>query len=1169
MSESFKSTQTFQQEIHNIETTIVALEAQRAALGDLVVDTALGLLRERLATLIQPEQAPDERKRVTVLFADVSGYTALSENLDPEDVAAIMNRLFEAVTVEIHRFGGTIDKYSGDAVMALFGAPQALENHEEMAIRAALAMQKVIAAFSAELEHKRGFRLQMRIGLNTGEVLAGLVGGLKARSYTVMGDTVNLASRLENAAPVGRILISATTAQPTHAVFDMEPPQQITVKGKSEPITVYLVVGEKAERGRVRGLAGLYAPMVGREAEFAALQETFAGVLAERVWRATAVSGEAGIGKSRIRREFVAWMTEIQPQTRILSGTGYTHTRTTPYSLLADVIRSLFSIGRDVGAETAVSQLRSQLHNLEPRLDETEFRYQLGSLAGILGLPLADDPLQHLNPEQRRDRTFLSLERVLLAAADSAPLLLILDDLHWADVLSLVFLERILHLIGRQLFTNQAVMLLILSRPAEDPTAPLGQLLAELAQPPHHHLQLTALTNAQSEALISGLLDQTMPADLLNLIHTHAQGNPFYVEELIRSFIEDGTLREDETSAGWHVTRAVADVQVPGSVQDIIAARLDRLPPQNKQITQQAAIIGRTFWQQLLAQITGLESVEPTLLLLEIRQLADRLSQSQIAEDWEWVFRHILIQEVAYTTVPKQTRRQIHQQVAAALEEQLDEHTAFLLPLIAYHFEEGDVPDKAIAYLSQAGEQAAGQFANEEAIGYFSRALALLGGLAEKEALTAVRQSQQYQLLRHRAEVYHLTGRREAQKADLDALGTLAVTDSQKAQVALRFAAYYQAISDFPTAVTQAKTAVTHAELAHDPQQKAEGLNEWAFALVRQGQFDEAQQLLHQAQTLARQNADQLNEANSLIRLGVVFYFLGDHHRARDNYEQALALTRTLKNLHRQTACLLNLIGVYHALGDFGKAKESGEEALIITQMIGSRHNEARILNNLGAIYHTLGDLDHAQTLHQQALTLAETLQDRLEESSAASNLALVLHDMGQDRQAREVAEHALAIDREIGDRLGQGYSLTAVAKAREGLGDFDLAQAAYQEAVAIRRDIGQAACAIDNQADLARLALKRQEIAVARRLAEEVLAWIDTKGIDGLEYPLDDLLICAQTLAKSDQPAQARGAIEKAHALLLEQSQKISEDALRIAYLANISTHRTIQELYTKKGGF
>ncbi len=1165
MNESQKTHRSYQQEIHNIETTIVALETQRASLGDLVVDTALGLLRERLATLIQPDQAPDERKRVTVLFADVSGYTALSENLDPEDVAAIMNRLFQAVTAEIHRYGGAIDKYSGDAVMALFGAPQALENHEEMAVRAALAMQKVIANFSAALEQERGFSLQMRIGLNTGEVLAGLVGGLKARSYTVMGDTVNLASRLEHAAPVGRILISASTVRHIRAIFDFEPPQQITVKGKSEPITVYLVVGEKAERGRVRGLAGLYAPMVGRDAEFAALKETFRQAMAEQTWQATAVIGEAGIGKSRIRREFVAWMTETHPQTHILSGTGYTHTRTTPYSLLAELMRSLFTVGRDVSVETAVVQLTSRLHNLHPTLDSTEFRYQLGSLAGILGLPLADNPLQNLDPEQRRDRTFLSLERILLAAAVESPLLLILDDLHWADVLSLAFLERILNLVARGLFTRQTVMLLILSRPAEDTISTLDQLLRELAQPPHRRLDLSSLNESQSTALMAGLLDQTLPTELSTLINAHAQGNPFFVEELIRSFIEDGTLQEDEPGGGWRVTRAVADVRVPGSVQDIIAARLDRLPPQNKQITQHAAIIGRTFWQQLLAQITQIDSVEPTLLLLEVRQLADRLSQSQIAEDWEWAFRHILIQEVAYTTVPKQTRRQIHQQVAAALEEQLGEHTGFLLPLIAYHFEEGDVPDKAIAYLTRAGKQAAAQFANEEAIGYFGRALILLTNQPE---LSELQQEQHYALLSDRAEVYHLTGRREAQKTDLDALQALAATDGQRADVALKCAAYYQAISDFPTAVTLAKTAVTLAQQANDPRQQAIGLNEWAFALVRQGLFDEAEQLLFQAQTLACQNGDQLTEATSLVRLGVVYYFLGNHHQARDHYEKALVLTRSLNNLHRQTACLLNLVGVYHGLGDFGKAKESGEEALTITQMIGSRHNEARILNNLGAIYHTLGNLNEAQTLHEQALSLAETLHDRLEESSAASNLALVLHDMGQEEQAKEAADHALAIDRAIGDRLGEGYSLTAVAKSLEGLGAFEEANAAYHEAMLIRRDIGQTACAIDNLADLARVALKQQHVTAAQELVEEALAWIETNGIDGLDYPLDVLLVCAQTLTRTNQETRAEQIIDKAHALLIEQSQKISEDALRHAYLSNIPTHRAIHDLYAKQKG-
>ncbi len=1161
MSDSTGPLVSQQQEINNIETTIVALEAQRSALGDLVVDTALDLLRERLATLMQPDQASNERKRVTVLFADVSGYTALSENLDPEDVANIMNRLFEAVTVEIHRYGGTVDKYSGDAVMALFGAPQALENHEEMAVRASLAMQRVIGEFSNALEKERGFSVAMRIGLNTGPVLAGLVGGLKTRSYTVMGDTVNLSSRLEHAAPVGRILISATTAQPVQAIFDLEPPQQITVKGKSEPITVYLVNGERAERGIVRGLAGLYAPMVGRELEFLELLDTYRDIVRSRRWQAMAVFGDAGIGKSRIRREFVAWVAGTYPRTRIVTGTGYPHTRTTPYAFIIEQIRSLFGLSRDVGVETAVTQISNELHSLQPTLDDTEFHYQLGSVSSILGFNLPDSPLAALDPEQRRDRTFLSLERIYLAAASQAPMLLIIDDLHWADMLSMSFLERLLQMISRGVFQNKGGMVLILSRPAEDPTSSLGNIQAELNQD-HQVITLPALNDTQAQQLITELLDQELPTDLTQLIIKQTQGNPFYVEEIIRSFIEDGTLGQDDTTNTWHVTRATADVEVPGSVQDIIAARLDRLPAGNKRITQHAAIIGRTFWQELLSHITETDTVEPTLSLLEVRQLADRLSQSQIAEDWEWMFRHILIQEVAYTTVPKATRREVHKQVAEKLEAELDEQTRFLLPLIGFHFEQGDVPDKAIFYLTQAGEQAAEQFANEAALGYFTRALNLLDTPTDGTALSAAQQAQQYNLLLNLVEVYHLTGQREPQAETLTRLQGLAnhsANDEQQAEVALKYATYYQAISDFPTAVMYAKTAVDHAQKANNMFMKAKGLNEWAFTLVRLGEFNEATKILNQSQSLARAHQDQANEATSLLRLGVVHYFQGNYSEAENYYRKSLRISRTHNDLQRQSSCLLNLIAVFHALGDFAQAKIYGQEALVIAKTIGNRHNEARILNNLGVIYHTLGNLGTARKLHADALSLAQSLKDRLEESSASSNLSLVLHDLGQDSSAISFAKDALAIDREIGDRLGQGYSLTAFGKIQEGLGAYQEAILAHQEASVIRKELGQEANAIDNVSELAHISLQKNDVQDALLFTGEVIDWIDAHGIDGVEYPLRVLVHCAEVLLATGNVTKAEELLVSSKNILQEQAGRISDDDLRQSYLHDVPLHQRI----------
>ncbi len=1152
----------FQQELNNLEQTIAALEANRSILGDLVADTALDLLRERLATLIQPDQASDERKRVTVLFADVKGYTALSENLDPEDVADIMNRLFEAVTIEIHRYGGTVDKYSGDAVMALFGAPQALENHEEMAVRASLAMQSVIRQFSADLEAERGFKVQMRIGLNTGEVLAGLVGGLKARSYTVMGDTVNLAARLESAAPVGGVLASAETTRSLHAIFNFEPPQQITVKGKSEPITVYVIVGEKAERGRVRGVSGLHAPMVGREKEFAGLQAIFTDALENDVWRATAVTGEAGLGKSRIQREFVAWLAQEHPDVRTLTSRCFTHTRTTPYFFIGALLRNLFNISPDMSPETAIAQINSHLQQLDPNTTETEIRYQLGSVASILSIPLPNDPMETLAPEQRRDRTFLSLERILFAASEKRPLLILIDDLHWADALSLEFLDRVIQLINRDLVEERSALFFIMSRPAEDPMSPLGTILTQLIQQPHRTFRLTALNDTQSETLVSALLDQRMPIQLSQRINERALGNPFYVEEILRSFIEDGTL--EQSDGIWTITHNIADVQIPGSVQDVIAARIDRLPPENKRITQRAAIIGRTFWQQLLTNIADVETAEPTLMLLQIRHLAERMNQSQIAEDWEWVFHHILIQQVAYGTVPKATRRTVHQQVAQTLEEQLNDSTTFLYPLIAYHYEKGEQPKKAIYYLEKAGGQAAAQFANDDAITYFSKALTLLDNLDEDKEAPHILE-QKYNLTRGRLDIYHLISNREAQKADLSNLQKLADLRQNpqfQAEVNLRYASYNEAMSDFPASVIASRQAVRWAEKAKNPNLKVEALLAWSLGLIRQGNFEKAKSLAQDASTISQEENLALNKATALAYVGLAEYYLQNIQDAQQALEESLLLAQSYGDLQRQSTCLTNLVGIYHALGDYSKAQEYCEEALAISVTIGHRAHEATILNNLGGMHHALGNLELAQIHMTRALELAQATNNKLGESLAATNLSLVLCDLKDPQNARLYAEHAHRIDRSIGDKEGEGYSLTALALAYEGENSWASAYKAHNEALVIRKNIGQDACAVDNLAGLARAAFQQDNLNEAQRFADQAFAWIHTNGTDGIEYPIRVLLSCSDVFSATGNQEKSAESISLANELLEKRAARISDEAARQSYLENVPLH---QELLQK----
>ncbi|HHS97149.1 MAG TPA: tetratricopeptide repeat protein [Chloroflexi bacterium] len=1144
------------EEIEQLRTAIAALEAQRATLGDAVVEAALAPLRERLLALTRAAPPSEERKRVTVLFSDLAGFTAMSEKMDPEDVTAVMDAYFQRMNPAVLRYGGTIEKYIGDAILAIFGAPKALENHEEMAVRAALAMQEALESFNEELERQRGLRLAMRIGINTGLVMYAALEGRADRDFAIVGDTVNLASRLESACPPGRVMISAETARPLHGLFDFEPPRQIRVKGKAEPITVYIVVGEKARRGPTRGVPGLQAPMIGREAELEALQTACHRLVAGERWQTVTVVGEAGIGKTRLRREFIAWVARTYPMTRTLIGHCYAHTQNTPYALLADLLGNLFDLGTDP-AERA-ERLTAELQTLAPDLGEEEFLYWLGSASGVLGVPLDPDPMAGLAPEQRRDRTFLSLERILHAVARTAPLLLVVEDLHWADALSLSFLEWLIVRAERSWPADGGCLLLVLSRPAGDEASPHGRLLARLIRRQARFLR--PLDAEASNVLVTELLGGTdLPRGLLDLLYDRAQGNPFYLEEILHSLIEEGVLARDPTAGRWRVTRTVTQVQVPATVQGVIAARLDRLPLHDKYLLQRAAVVGRTFWTGLLQEI-GDGSTREALGRLESEGWIYRPGLSAIADEEEWHFHHALARDVAYESLPRAVRRPLHARVAEWLAQRVDDVPSFF-PLIAYHCEHGGILDKAVVYLRRAGEQAAAQFANADAIAHFSRALDLLSRAGGDPRW---RWEQRYRLLLGREGVYRLTGEREAQAADLEALTELAreIADpDRQAEVALRWAAYYEAISEFPAAVFAAREAVGLAERAGNPRFTIEGLIAWGRALWRQGAFDEAQERLEAALALARREGNRASEATCLHNIGTVRYFLGDFKGAREQLEAALAIRRELGDRREEAITLGNLAGVYHALGDFHRSKTLGEQVLSVYRTLGDRRNEAQALSNLGSAHHALGHLKIARDLYRQAMDLFQEIGDRRGIALTAENLGLVLHDLGDDAAARRYCEQALALEREIGDRQGEAYALTYLGLALEGLAEWDGAAEAHTKAAYIRAEIGQEGPAMYNRVGLARVEAKQGRIEEAVDRIEEVLAWMEEHGPASVEYPLHVYLSAARIFVAAGQRERAGEVISAARALLMEQARRISDEDARRTFLEDVPVHRAIRE--------
>lgn len=1094
-------------DIHNLKAAIAALQAQRSVLGDAVTEAALKPLRQQLAALTTP---PDERKRVTILFADVFGFTAVSERLDPEDVTVVMNRCFEQLSSEIVRYGGTVDKYEGDAVMALFGAPQALENHEEMAVRAALAMQEALASFSAELERERGLTLRMRIGLNTGEVLAGLVGGVGDKSYTVMGDAVNLAARLEHACTVGRVMISAETARPLHTVFDFEPPQQITVKGKADPLTVYLVVGPKMERGRVRGLAGFSAPMIGRESESAALQAAYERALSERRWRAAAVVGEAGIGKTRLRREFLAWIARQYPETRILTGRCYTHTQATPYHLVGELTQTLFAIGRDDDVAAALAGLRKKLEALNGGAGEIEFSYRLASLAAVLGLSPENDPLLGLEPQQRRNLIFLSLERIWIELFTSSPTIIVVEDLHWADDLSLTFLNRFLDTVERPSVSEQPVLLLAISRPSEDPLTELQQLLTRLKQPPHRILALQSLTETQAGHLMAELLGPAAELNRLgSLIAARAQGNPFFVEELVRSFIEDGTLVYDEQTATWQMGRPATDIQVPKNVQGVLAARLDRLPLEDKRVAQHAAIVGRIFWQRLLSDIID-HPVSTSLASIEERQMVMRLTESQIADDWEWLFRHVLVQEVAYASVTKAVRRDVHRMVAEWLETHAGGRAEYFTPLIAYHYEQAQACAKALHYLALAAEQAARAFDNHKAVEFSTRAL----GFAADD-------STRFDLLSTRQKIYEQLGARDAQWVDLQEMLTL-------------------------------------AERLNDDRRQAQTLNSMGRVMCRRHDLTSALEYHRRALALFRQVGDLASEGACLNNMGIVHWFRGEIEESLTHCERALQLARQTGHRLYEGSSLNDIGTVYWQTGNYTRALEFYRQAILIHQEIGHRYNEGIGYTNIGEVHRRLGSYERALADFETALTLCRAIGDREGEWYALHQLGLTHTELGQWDKALQRHRDALRLARQVGDGDTEADAQYGIGLVYLERGDIAEARTALDKARALHEVRGRPDALAADLCALSRVCLASGETTAAVEDSTQAVALLaDPRAV--ASAPLIYYQHYRTLLAAGASLVEAYAYLERACHLLMEQAGRISDETSRRSFLENVAAHREI----------
>ncbi|HZY40886.1 MAG TPA: adenylate/guanylate cyclase domain-containing protein, partial [Anaerolineae bacterium] len=532
------------------------------------------------SVLYDQDRLRGERREVTVLFADAVNFTHLSVSLDAESIFNLINDLMSRLVECVHRYGGMVDKFTGDGLMAVFGAPIAHENDPELAVRAALDMQKAATEFESIARAQLGAPLQIRIGVNSGPVVAGVLGTQQQAAYTVLGETVNLAARLQSAARPGGVLVSARVYQQTRAFFNFQTAGTVQIKGFDQPIVVYEAIGDRSEPLPTRGIAGVASLFLGHDAELAQLRELSAAFSRDRRGRVVVVQGEAGMGKSRLVREWLAtpigeaviWRGHGLPYTE---GVGYAAFR----SLLQDALRAYGP--HDTWAAHITPALRPFLRQL-------------------LGAPLsADEQLafRNLEPERVKQLTTLSFREWLMGEARTRPVILIVDDFHWADDLSREMLQAVINLV-REL----PVLLCVMTRPQPEKPLKLDVAPADqpLAAPVSVKIELKPLSADHSRALLGHLVNlNDLPEAIINTILARSEGNPFYIEEFVRVLIEKDILKPGDGQ--WRVgsTVELQTIDIPTSLGSLMMTRFDRLPKDLQQVLRSAAVLGLQFAARL------------------------------------------------------------------------------------------------------------------------------------------------------------------------------------------------------------------------------------------------------------------------------------------------------------------------------------------------------------------------------------------------------------------------------------------------------------------------------------------------------------------------------------------------------------------------------------------
>ncbi|MBI3456911.1 MAG: AAA family ATPase [Candidatus Rokubacteria bacterium] len=1018
-----------------------------------------------------------ERKQVTVLFADLKGSMELLADRDPEEARTLLDPVLVRMMEAVHRYEGTVNQVMGDGIMALFGAPVAHEDHAVRACYAALDMQAAIRRYAEETRRSHGVEMQVRVGLNSGEVVVRAIGSDLRMDYSAIGQTTHLAARMEQIALPGSIRVTADTLRLAEGYVAVRPLGPVPVKGLETPVEVYEMVGAGPRRSRLHAAAarGL-TRFVGRDRELERLREALSRA-ATGHGQVVAIVGEPGVGKSRL-----AWEITHSYRTHgwlIVQASSVSYGKATPHLPVIDLLKGYFQVEDRDDQRKVREKVTGKLLTLDRALEPT-----LAAVLSLLDVPVEDSQWQALDPLQRRQRTLDAVKRLFLRESQIQPLLVVFEDLHWIDTETQALLDTLIDSVP-----TARILLLVNYRPEYEHRWGSKTYYTQL--------RLDPLPPESAEELLQALLGtDTGFQPLKQLLIERTEGNPFFLEESVRTLVETGVLTGDR--GAYRLSKPVGSIQVPATVQAVLAARIDRLPQEEKALLQTAAVIGKDVPFALLHAIAPLPEDAVRRALAHL-QSAEFLYEARLFPDLEYTFKHALTHEVAYQSLLGDRRRALHAQITDALERLCPDRLGEYAEALAHHAYRGEVWDKSLSYFRQAGSKAALRSAHREAVVCFEQALAALAHcphsreMAEqavdlrldlRNALYPLGESDR--ILDHLEEAdvlaralddrrrrgwvavylgthfWHIGDNERAVESGQRALDSAGELDdvALRVQASSRLGWIYHVLGAHERAIDlltqslaplEGSLAVERLGMPALPSVMSRTYLTWSLAEL--GRFAEGAGRAKEGVRIAEKVGEPLSRIAAYTAVGSLRRSKGDLGEAIPVLERARALCQDA-NIVPWLSITASELGYAYALsGRLGEALPLLEQC---TERVTGRPFRALWIGWLGEGYLLAGRLDEAAGVAGQALDFSRTQKERGYQAWAARLVAEIAahRDPSEVEQAEASYRDAWALANELGMRPLLAHCHLGLGKLYVRSGRHDLAREQLTTATTMYREM-------------------------------------------------------------------------------------------------------------------